>query len=63
MDGVFYFRPRSEPVHSTGIVPGRPFSVALPQALGTGKYALVVDVTWPGRSAGDATYGFTVTVP
>jgi hypothetical protein len=64
-DGVFYFRPKTQPIHATGEVPGRPFSVPLPGALPRGKYALLVSVIWPDPSGGrgDAVYGFTLQVP
>ncbi|HYP40874.1 MAG TPA: hypothetical protein VEX13_10985 [Chloroflexia bacterium] len=64
-DGVFYFSPKTQPIHATGEVPGRPFSVPLPGALPRGKYALLVSVIWPDLSGGrgDAVYGFTLQVP
>jgi hypothetical protein len=64
-EGVFYFRPKTQPIHATGEVPGRPFSVSLPGALPRGKYALLVSVIWPEPSGGrgDAVYGFTLQVP
>lgn len=64
-DGVFYFGPKTQPIHATGEVPGRPFSIELPPALPKGKYALIVAVIWPEPSGGrgDAVYGFTLQVP
>ena len=57
VDGVFYFRPSQSAVYTTGELPGRPFSIALPGTLPSGRYAVVVYVTWP---EGDGSYGFTL---
>ncbi len=59
LDGVFYFRPGAPPLYTTGELPGRPFSISLPNSLAPGKYAVVVFVTWPD---GDGSYGFTLEV-
>ncbi len=63
-DGPLYFAPTSQPVYSTGSIPGRPFSVALPTTLSKGRYILLVDVKWPDApvGSGSATYGFTLSV-
>ncbi|MDQ6695204.1 MAG: hypothetical protein M3014_12420, partial [Chloroflexota bacterium] len=59
-DQVLYFAPDSQALFSTGDVPGRPFSVALPTTLAKGKYVLVVSVGWTSPSGGKevAQYGF-----
>lgn len=64
-DGVFYFRPSSQPVYGTGEIPGRPFSITLPSTLPKGKYALVIAATWTDQTGGkgDGIYGFNVQVP
>ncbi len=63
--GQLYFSPTSQPVHATGDLPGRPFSIALPQGLQSGRYALAVAVGWPDASGAkeSAQYGFTLQVP
>ena len=57
--------PKAQPVHATGDLPGRPFSVALPQVLPAGKYVLLVGAGWPDPTGGtsDTQYGFTLQVP
>ncbi|HKP51622.1 MAG TPA: hypothetical protein VJ183_03120 [Chloroflexia bacterium] len=59
VDGIFYFRPGGAPLYTTGQLPGRPFSISLPNSLAPGKYAVVVFVGWPD---GDGSYGFTLEV-
>ncbi|MBF6612732.1 MAG: hypothetical protein IVW55_06335 [Chloroflexi bacterium] len=63
--GQLYFPPASQPAHATGDLPGRPFSIALPQGLQSGRYVLAVSVGWPGASGSkeSAQYGFTLQVP
>ena len=51
-DGALYFTPKGQPVHATGDIPGKPFSVALPQAIPPGKYAMLVQVGWPDPNGG-----------
>ncbi|MDQ5823702.1 MAG: hypothetical protein M3441_05740 [Chloroflexota bacterium] len=63
--GTFYFSPKSLPIFSTGDVPGRPFSIPLPQTTRPGKYLLLVSVVW-SEGAGqreEAVYGFALEVP
>jgi hypothetical protein len=64
IDGIPFFTPRAEPVHSATGDTGRPFSVTLPQSLPAGKYVLIVQVTWPDPAGGhgDAVYGFVLEV-
>lgn len=64
-DGILYFTPKAQPVHTTGDLPGRPFSVALPQVLPAGRYVLQVDVGWPDPAGGtsNAQYGFVLQAP
>ncbi|MGA7730925.1 MAG: hypothetical protein WCD37_06595 [Chloroflexia bacterium] len=64
LDKSFMFTPQSQPIYSAHNLPGRPFSLALPQGLPTGVYALVVTVTWPDPSGGtsNVTYGLVLHV-
>jgi hypothetical protein len=65
LGGTFYFNPRSLPIFSTGEVPGRPFSVALPHTLRPGKYLLVLEAVWPEGTGPyeQVVYGFSLEVP
>lgn len=65
VNGTFYFTPKSAPLQSTGDLPGRPFSVALPKVMPSGKYAVVVNVSWPDpvSGKGSAVYGFALQAP
>ncbi|HET9493502.1 MAG TPA: hypothetical protein VFR15_04650, partial [Chloroflexia bacterium] len=44
------FVPSGPPVNSTGLLPGRPLSVALPNGMEQGIYVLIVRASWPGAS-------------
>ncbi|MEO8285624.1 MAG: hypothetical protein ABI670_04255 [Chloroflexota bacterium] len=60
-----YFVPQGAPLLSTATPSGRPFSVALPNTLASGRYVLVVSVTWPDSGAGvnNGIYAFCLQVP
>jgi hypothetical protein len=62
LDNSFTFTPQSQPIYSARNLPGRPFSLAMPQDLPIGAYALVVTVTWPDPSGdtSNVTYDFVV---
>jgi hypothetical protein len=62
LDHSFTFTPQSQPIYSARNLPGRPFSLAVPQDLPVGAYALVVTVTWPDPSGGtsNVTYGLVI---
>ena len=62
-DGVDFFTPKSQPVRDTGPLPGRPFSIALPQSLPSGKYAMLIQIGWPNPAGSRAVYGFTLEAP
>ncbi len=64
-DASLSFAPTGTPVYASGDLPGRPFSVSLPQSLASGRYALIVSISWPdsGGGANRGVYGFLVQVP
>jgi hypothetical protein len=59
------FVPKGAPVYASGDLPGRPFSVSLPQSLASGRYALILSISWPnsGGGANQGVYGFLLQVP
>jgi hypothetical protein len=62
LNDLLSFTPRGQPVFTTPILPGRPFSFNLPPSVAPGKYALILSIQWPNPmgGTGDAQYGFTV---
>jgi hypothetical protein len=64
-DASLSFVPAGTPIYSSGDLPGRPFSVSLPQSLAAGRYALIVSISWPdnGGGANRGLYGFLLQVP
>lgn len=65
VDGVFYLNPTAPPIFTNATSSGEPFSVALPPGLSPGRYALVLNISWPDASGKPVTttYGFNLQVP